>query len=160
MVSVTLVETGVPGPAGPLPNVANNTSSQTQYPIIVAGVGTTLASITTTSNYFSFIPSTGKLTVNQLSVSSDSQLDNVTSLNVTGIATASSINVTGVTTANVLHSNALVVTGITTSTDFNTTSDLYLKENIKPITKSILLNLTNLMVLLLIGKILEKSLLV
>ena len=125
---------GAPGPAGPLPNVANNTSSQTQYPLIVAGVGTTLASITTTSNYFGFIPSTGKLTVNQLGVSSDSQLGNVTSLNVTGIATASSINVTGVTTANVLHSNALVVTGITTSTDFNTTSDLYLKENIETIT--------------------------
>ena len=125
---------GAPGPAGPLPNVANNTSSQTQYPLIVAGVGTTLASITTTSNYFGFIPSTGKLTVNQLTVPSDSQLGNVTSLNVTGIATASSINVTGVTTANVLHSNALVVTGITTSTDFNTTSDLYLKENIEPIT--------------------------
>ena len=125
---------GAPGPAGPLPNVTNNTSSQTQYPLIVAGVGTTLASITTTSNYFGFIPSTGKLTVNQLTVASDSQFGNVTSLNVTGIATASSINITGVTTANVLHSNALVVTGITTSTDFNTTSDLYLKENIEPIT--------------------------
>ena len=88
--------TGPTGPAGPLPSVGNNTESTTHYPLIVAGLGTTAASITTTSGYLEFIPSSGTLNVNQL-----------------------------------------VVAGVTTSTAFDTSSDINLKDNVQIIENSI-----------------------
>jgi hypothetical protein len=82
--------TGPTGPAGPLSGIGSTSTSTTHYPIIVSGTGDQDAYITTTSNYFSFIPESGTLSVNQLSV-----------------------------------------TGVTTATDFNSTSDINLKTNIK-----------------------------
>ncbi len=82
--------TGPQGPQGPLSQVIGITSSIVHYPLIVSGSGTVTASITTTSNYFSFTPSSGTLSVNQLSV-----------------------------------------VGVVTATDFNSTSDINLKENVK-----------------------------
>lgn len=96
---------GLTGPAGEttLAGVATTSSSTTHYPLFVAGLGTTEPFITTTSNYFSFIPESGTLAINQL--------------NVIGVATA---------------------------TDFNSTSDIHLKTNIKsiddPLAKVIQLN--------------------
>jgi hypothetical protein len=82
--------TGPTGPAGPLSGIGTTAGNTTHYPIIVSGTGDQDAYITTTSNYFSFIPESGTLSVNQLSV-----------------------------------------TGVTTATDFNSTSDINLKTNIK-----------------------------
>jgi plastocyanin len=84
--------TGPTGPAGPLSGIGTTAGSTTHYPIIVSGTGDQDAYITTTSNYFSFIPSSGTLSVNQLNV-----------------------------------------VGVVTATDFNSTSDVYLKTNIKKI---------------------------
>jgi len=86
--------TGAPGASGPLSPVTgiSTLTASPQYPLFVSGVGTVSPYITTTSNYFSFIPSTGTLSVNQL-----------------------------------------VVAGVATATDFNSTSDINLKTNIKVI---------------------------
>ena len=84
--------TGPQGPAGPLSGIGTTAGTTTHYPIIVSGTGDQDAYITTTSNYFGFIPSSGTLSVNQLNV-----------------------------------------TGVVTATDFNSTSDVYLKTNIKKI---------------------------
>ena len=84
--------TGPAGPAGPLSGIGTTAGTTTHYPIIVSGTGDQDAYITTTSNYFGFIPSSGTLSVNQLNV-----------------------------------------TGVVTATDFNSTSDVYLKTNIKKI---------------------------
>lgn len=84
--------TGPQGAAGPLAGIGTTNTSASHYPIIVTGTGDRDAFITTTSNYFTFIPSSGTLSVNQL--------------NVVGVATA---------------------------TDFNSTSDINLKDNIKQI---------------------------
>ena len=84
--------TGATGPQGPLSQVVGITSSIVHYPLIVSGVGSVTASITTTSNYFSFTPSSGTLNTNQLTV-----------------------------------------VGVVTATDFNSTSDINLKENVRVI---------------------------
>ena len=88
--------TGPTGPQGPLSQVVGITSSIVHYPLIVSGTGSVTASITTTSNYFSFTPSSGTLSVNQLSV-----------------------------------------VGVATATDFNSTSDINLKENVKIIDNAV-----------------------
>ena len=88
--------TGPQGPQGPLSQVVGITSSIVHYPLIVSGVGSVTASVTTTSNYFSFTPSSGTLSVNQLSV-----------------------------------------VGVATATDFNSTSDINLKENVKIIDNAV-----------------------
>ncbi len=88
--------TGPQGPQGPLSQVVGITSSIIHYPLIVSGTGSVTASITTTSNYFGFTPSSGTLSVNQLSV-----------------------------------------VGVATATDFNSTSDINLKENIKIIDNAV-----------------------
>ena len=84
--------TGPAGPAGPLSGIGSTSTSTAHYPIIVNGTGDQDAYVTTTSNYFSFVPSSGTLSVNQLNVA-----------------------------------------GVVTATDFNSTSDINLKTNIKPI---------------------------
>jgi hypothetical protein len=94
--------TGPQGPQGPLSNVAQISSSDTHYPLIVSGLGSVTPYITTTTNYFSVIPSTG-------------------TLNAQNIIVGSGINVSGVVTA----------------TDFDSTSDINLKENIQVIENSL-----------------------
>jgi hypothetical protein len=83
---------GVTGPAGPLSNITQISSSTTHYPLVVSGLGSVSPFISTTSNYFSFIPSSGTLNINQV-----------------------------------------VVSGVCTATDFNSTSDINLKTNIRKI---------------------------
>ena len=88
---------GPSGPVGPkgettLAGVTETSESITHFPMFVTGIGSTVPYINTTSNYFSFVPSSGTLLVNQLNVS-----------------------------------------GVATATDFNSTSDINLKNNIKSI---------------------------
>ena len=88
------------GPTGPqgiagettLAGIGTTSGSTAHYPVFVSGLGNTAPYISTTSNYFSIIPSSGTLSVNQLNV-----------------------------------------VGVVTATDFNSTSDVYLKTNIKKI---------------------------
>jgi hypothetical protein len=88
------------GPTGPqgatgettLAGIGTTSGSTAHYPVFVSGLGNTAPYISTTSNYFSFIPSSGTLSVNQLNVA-----------------------------------------GVVTATDFNSTSDINLKTNIKKI---------------------------
>jgi hypothetical protein len=87
-----IVGIGATGSGGPLSNVTATTTSLVHYPVIVTGTGDTTPYITTTSNYFSFTPSTGTLRTNQL-----------------------------------------VVSGVATATDFNSTSDINLKKDVKVI---------------------------
>lgn len=99
------------GPTGPqgatgettLAGIGTTSAATSHYPVFVTGLGSTSPYISTTSNYFSFIPSSGALSVNQL--------------NVVGVATA---------------------------TDFNSTSDINLKKDIKviddPVAKVLKLN--------------------
>ena len=97
--------TGARGPAGSttLTGVGTTSSAATHYPLFVAGFGNTEPFISTTSNYFSFIPDSGTFITNQL--------------NVVGVATA---------------------------LDFNSTSDVNLKKDVKviddPVAKVLQLN--------------------
>lgn len=109
--SVAIVEiatgqgaTGARGPAGEttLAGIATTAGSTTHYPIFVAGIGSTVPYISTTSNYFSVIPETGTLSVNQL--------------NVTGVATASKFVGDG--------SQLTGVSGFATALSSNTSSPL------------------------------------
>ena len=84
--------TGPQGPAGPLTGIGTTGTSASHYPVIVSGTGDRDAFITTTLNYFTFIPDSGTLFTNQLSVA-----------------------------------------GVATATDFNSTSDINLKDNVKVI---------------------------
>lgn len=104
--------TGPQGDPGPLAGVGTTATSASHYPIIVSGTGDQDAFITTTSNYFTFIPSSGTLSVNQINV---------------GVTTL------GVTTATRLTVQSLNCSGVATATDFNSTSDINLKDNIKQI---------------------------
>jgi len=104
--------TGAQGPAGPLTGIGTTGTSASHYPVIVSGTGDQDAFITTTSNYFTFIPSSGTLSVNQLNV---------------GVTTL------GVTTATNLTVQSLNCSGVATATDFNSTSDINLKDNVKVI---------------------------
>jgi hypothetical protein len=88
--------TGPQGPPGPLTGIGSTSTSTIHYPIIVNGTGNQDAYITTTSSYFSFVPSTGTLTTNQLNV-----------------------------------------VGVVTATDFNSSSDINLKSNVKTIEDSL-----------------------
>lgn len=88
--------TGPQGPAGPLTGIGSTSAAITHYPIIVKGTGDQDAYITTTSSYFSFIPSSGTLTTNQLNI-----------------------------------------VGVVTATDFNSSSDINLKTNVKNIDDSL-----------------------
>ena len=87
-------QTGARGPAGAttLAGIGTTSVSTTHYPVFVSGLGNTTPLISTTSNYFSFIPGSGTLITNQL--------------NVIGVATA---------------------------LDFNSTSDVNLKKDVKVI---------------------------
>lgn len=109
--SVAIVEiatgqgaTGARGPAGEttLAGIATTAGTTTHYPIFVAGIGSTVPYISTTSNYFSVIPETGTLSVNQL--------------NVTGVATASKFVGDG--------SQLTGVSGFATALSADTTSPL------------------------------------
>ena len=97
--------TGAQGPAGEttLAGIGTTSGTSAHFPVFVSGLGNTAPYISTTSNYFSFVPDSGTLSVNQL--------------NVVGVATA---------------------------TDFNSTSDINLKDNIKviddPLAKVLQLN--------------------
>ena len=99
--------TGPAGPAGPLSGIGTTAGNTTHYPIIVSGTGDQDAYITTTSNYFSFIPDSGTLSANQIN--------------------------SGVTTATNLTVQSINCSGVATATDFNSTSDINLKTNIKTI---------------------------
>ena len=92
---IEIATTGPMGPQGPqgettLSGVTTTASSSIHYPVFIAGLGSTSPYISTTSNYFTFVPSSGTLTTNQLNV-----------------------------------------IGNVTATDFNSTSDINFKENIK-----------------------------
>lgn len=97
-----IIGRGDPGPEGPagasgkLEDLTSTTSASTHYPIIVTGVGSTAPSITTTTNYFSFVPSTGTLTANNLVVSGTSGTSLLVQGNarVVGILTIGSSSVT------------------------------------------------------------------
>lgn len=109
--SVAIVEiatgegpTGARGPAGEttLAGVSESSESTIHYPIFVAGIGSTVPYISTTSNYFSVIPETGTLSVNQL--------------NVAGVVTATSFVGDG--------SQLTGVSGFATALSSDTTSPL------------------------------------
>lgn len=86
--------TGARGPAGQttLAGVGTTSTSTTHYPIFISGLGNTAPFISTTSNYFGFVPSSGTLLINQISVA-----------------------------------------GVATALDFNSTSDVNLKKDVKVI---------------------------
>jgi len=88
----TSAPAGVQGPQGEttLAGVTTTSSSSIHYPVFIAGLGSTSPYISTTSNYFTFVPSSGTLTTNELNV-----------------------------------------IGNVTATDFDATSDINFKENIK-----------------------------
>jgi hypothetical protein len=119
---------GADGSGGPLENVTETTDSSIHYPLFAVGIGTTLPYITTTSDYFEFIPSSGTLTVNQLNVG-------VTTLGVTTATnlTVQSINCSGVATATNLTVQSINCSGVATALDFNSTSDVNLKKDVKVI---------------------------
>jgi hypothetical protein len=73
-----------------LSGVDTTSSSNIHYPVFIAGLGSTAPYISTTSNYFTFVPSSGTLTTNELNV-----------------------------------------IGNVTATDFDATSDINFKENVK-----------------------------
>ena len=112
--------TGAQGPAGEttLAGIGTTSVSTAHFPVFVSGLGNTTPLISTTSNYFSFIPSSGTLSVNQFNV--------------------------GVTTATNVTVQSLNCSGVATATDFNSTSDINLKDNIKiiddPLAKVLQLN--------------------
>jgi len=97
--------TGARGPAGAttLAGIGTTSVSTTHYPVFVSGLGNTTPLISTTSNYFGFIPESGTLTTNQL-----------------------------------------VIAGVATATDFNSSSDINLKKDVKviddPVAKVLQLN--------------------
>jgi len=86
--------TGPQGAAGEttLAGIGTTSGTTAHFPVFVSGLGNTAPYISTTSNYFSFVPDSGTLSVNQLSVA-----------------------------------------GVATATDFNSTSDINLKDNVKVI---------------------------
>lgn len=130
--------TGATGSPGPLSGVGSTSSSVIHYPILVKETGNQDAFITTTSDYFSFIPSLGTLSVNQLNagiVTATSFFGDGSSL--TGID-ATALKDSGGSTIVQANSSGVVVTGIVTATDFNSTSDFNLKTNIKVIDDPIL----------------------
>ena len=98
-------QTGARGPAGAttLAGIGTTSVSTTHYPVFISGLGNTTPLISTTSNYFGFIPESGTLTVNQF-----------------------------------------VVAGVATATDFNSSSDINLKKDVKviddPVAKVMQLN--------------------
>ena len=106
--------TGARGPAGEttLAGVGTTTSTTTHYPVFISGLGSETPYISTTSNYLGFIPDSGTLTVNQLNV---------------GVTTL------GVTTATNLTVQSINCSGVATATDFNSTSDINLKKDVKVI---------------------------
>lgn len=112
--------TGAQGPAGEttLAGIGTTSVSTAHFPVFVSGLGNTTPLISTTSNYFSFIPSSGTLSVNQFNA--------------------------GVTTATNVTVQSLNCSGVATATDFNSTSDINLKDNIKviddPLAKVLQLN--------------------
>ena len=112
--------TGPQGPAGEttLAGVGTTSASTVHYPVFIAGLGNSNPLISTTSNYFSFTPSSGTLSVNQFNA--------------------------GVTTATNVTVQSLNCSGVATATDFNSTSDINLKDNIKviddPLAKVLQLN--------------------
>lgn len=73
-------DTGPQGSAGltSLAGIISTTDAATYYPFFTSGVGSTVPYVNTVTNYFSFVPSSGTLSVNQL--------------NVVGIATATDFN--------------------------------------------------------------------
>lgn len=106
--------TGARGPAGEttLAGVTSTTDSTTYYPLFTAGIGSTVPYVSVESNYFGFTPSSGTLTVNQLNV---------------GVTTL------GVTTATNLTVQSINCSGVATALDFNSTSDVNLKKDVKVI---------------------------
>ena len=115
--------TGPRGSGGPLENVTVATDNNTYYPIFAVGVGTTTPYINTTSGYLNYNPSSGTLNVNQLNV---------------GVTTL------GVTTATNLTVQSINCSGVATALDFNSTSDVNLKKDVKviddPVAKVLQLN--------------------
>jgi hypothetical protein len=114
--------TGARGPAGAdgettLAGVGTTSSADIHYPVFISGLGNTSPFISTTSNYFGFTPSSGTLTVNQLNV---------------GVTTL------GVTTATNLTVQSINCSGVATALDFNSTSDVNLKKDVKVIDEAVL----------------------
>jgi hypothetical protein len=145
-------DTGPQGPGGPLEGIIETTSNEALYPLIVTGIGTTLPFITTTSNYFEFNPSSGTLTTNQLNivgvvtasaffgdgsgltgagstVADDTSTDE-TFFPVFTQQTSGTITDSKVSTTKLTFNPS---TGTLTATDINSTSDINLKESIRPI---------------------------
>jgi hypothetical protein len=99
---------GPQGPAGPIDttSVSIKTTGSTQhYPVFVTGIGSTSPYISTTSNYFGFVPESGTLLTNQVNVSGVSTFGSSTS--------AGTVKVGVGTTALIVEGNARI-TGILT----------------------------------------------
>jgi hypothetical protein len=106
--------TGAQGPAGEttLAGIGTTASATTHYPLFITGLGTTVPFISTTSNYFSFIPSSGTLSVNQLNV-----VGTITASSFSGVSYATSSGIaTYATTAGVSTS---VIGGVSSVTQLN-----------------------------------------
>lgn len=67
---------GDAGPSGPLSPVVAITTNSTYYPLFVSGIGTVSPYITTTTNYFTFNPSSGTVTAVDFNSTSDLNLKN------------------------------------------------------------------------------------
>ena len=131
---------GADGTGGPLENISEATDSNTYYPIFSVGVGTTTPYINTSSGYLNFVPSTGTLNVNQLNVG----ITTLTDTTITNLS-VQTINASGISTfSHAIISGGLSVSGIVTATDFNSTSDVNLKKDVKviddPLAKVLQLN--------------------
>jgi hypothetical protein len=144
--------TGPQGSGGPLSNVSNSTSTSTHYPLFTLGTGSTTPFITTTNNYFKFIPSSGTLSVNQLSVvgvitasafvgdgsgltGAGSTVFDDTTTNQEYYPLFTDIT-TGTITASGISSSKLTYnpsSGTLSVVELNSTSDENLKENIRTI---------------------------
>jgi hypothetical protein len=132
---------GPEGAGGPLNNVTVSTSSSTHYPLFTLGAGSTLPFITTTSNFFEFNPSSGTLTASAFVgngsglTGAGSTVADDTSTNQNFFPIFTSIT-SGTITASKVSSTKLTFnpfSGNLSATDFNSTSDINLKENIRPI---------------------------
>jgi hypothetical protein len=137
--------TGPQGSGGPLNNITATTDNDTYYPIFATGTGTTLPYITTTNDYFEFNPSSGTITAKSFIgdgsglTGTGSTVADDTSTNATFYPVFTQIT-SGIITASKVSTTKLSFnpsSGTLNTTELNSTSDINLKTNIRPIQNSI-----------------------